>query len=46
VLGYVLALTLGMGPLGAWVGLVAAMISQAVITGFIFKQGKWKTIEL
>lgn len=44
VLGYVLALNLGMGPVGAWLGLVAAMVSQAVITGVVFRRGRWKSI--
>jgi putative MATE family efflux protein len=46
VLGYVLALTLGMGPIGAWLGLVAAMVAQAAITWFIFRRGRWRTIRL
>ena len=44
VLGYVLALNLGMGPVGAWLGLVAAMVSQAAITWAIFRRGRWKSI--
>lgn len=43
-LAYLLALTLNMGPIGAWLGLAISMVVQALITGFIFKRGKWKRI--
>jgi Na+-driven multidrug efflux pump len=45
VLGYLLALTWGMGPVGAWVGLLVSMVVQAAATGVIFRRGKWKKIE-
>lgn len=41
---YVLALVLGMGPIGAWLGLAISMLAQALFTGAIFKRGKWKKI--
>lgn len=45
VVGYLLALTAGIGPAGAWIGLLVSMIAQAAITGFVFRRGKWKSIE-
>jgi len=45
-LGWLLALHLGMGPAGVWIGMVASMLAQAVYTGIVFKNGKWKRIEL
>lgn len=45
-LAYVLALPLHLGPIGAWIGLAVSMVAQALITGYIFKLGKWKTIVL
>lgn len=41
---YLLALVLGMGPIGAWLGLALAMVAQAFFTGTIFKRGRWKKI--
>jgi Na+-driven multidrug efflux pump len=41
---YLLALTLGMGPVGAWLGLALSMVFQALFTGVIFKMGRWKNI--
>jgi len=45
-LAWFLALHLGMGPIGAWIGFGVSMLSQALITGVIFKRGRWKTIEI
>ena len=41
---YLLALKLGMGPIGAWLGLALSMVAQAFFTGVIFKMGRWKKI--
>ncbi len=45
-LAYLLTVVFGYGPMGAWIGLTAAWIMQAVTVGVIFKRGKWKSIEL
>lgn len=45
-LAWLLALKLGMGPIGAWIGLGASMVAQAVFTGVVFKAGRWKKIEI
>jgi putative MATE family efflux protein len=45
-LAYLLAITCHLGPVGAWIGLATSMVAQALVTGYIFKRGKWKTIEL
>lgn len=45
-LAYLLALTLGLGPIGAWIGLAVSMVAQALFTGGLFRLGRWKRIEL
>ncbi len=45
-LAYLFTITLGYGPTGAWLGLALSVIVQALIIGWIFKRGKWKTIKL
>lgn len=45
-LAYLFTITLGYGPTGAWFGLAVSVIVQALIIGWIFKRGKWKTIKL
>ena len=45
-LAYILALVVGMGPVGAWLGLAFSMVVQALVTGMIFKRGRWKRIVL
>ncbi len=42
-LAYVLALPLGMGPPGAFLAIALAYSTLAVVSGVIFKQGRWKT---
>jgi putative MATE family efflux protein len=42
-LAYVLAITLGMGPTGAFWAITIAFSSLAVVSGLIFRRGKWKT---
>ena len=44
VVGYLLALTGGLGPVGAWIGLLVSMVAQAALTGFVFRRGKWRSI--
>ncbi|HEX6913481.1 MAG TPA: MATE family efflux transporter [Longimicrobium sp.] len=41
-LAYVLAHTLGMGPAGAFWAITIAFSSLAVVSGVIFRRGKWK----
>jgi len=45
-LAYTMAVSLRVGPTGAWLGLAIAIIVQAFIVGAIFKRGKWKRIKL
>ncbi|MBC7286540.1 MAG: MATE family efflux transporter [Armatimonadetes bacterium] len=46
IVAYTLAIPLGWGPPGTWVGMATAMLGQATTVGTIFKRGKWKTIRL
>ncbi len=39
---YVLAYPLGMGPRGVFLALALAYSALAVVSGVIFKQGRWK----
>jgi len=43
---YLLAIPVGMGPLGAWIGLSAAWAMQSLMVAWLFRRGKWKQIEL
>jgi Na+-driven multidrug efflux pump len=45
-LAWLLALRLGMGPAGVWIGMLASMLAQAIYTGVVFRAGRWKKIEL
>jgi len=42
-LAYVLAVPLGMGPLGAFLSITIAFSSLAVVSGLLFRRGGWKT---
>lgn len=42
-LAYLLAVTLGMGPLGAFWAITIAFSILAVVSGLIFRLGRWKT---
>jgi Na+-driven multidrug efflux pump len=42
-LAYVLAVPLGMGPLGAFLAITIAFSTLAVVSGLLFRRGKWKT---
>jgi putative MATE family efflux protein len=42
-LAYVLAVPLGMGPLGAFLAITAAFSTLAVVSGLLFRRGTWKT---
>ena len=41
-LAYVLAVSLGMGPLGAFWAITIAFSSLAVVSGLLFRRGRWK----
>lgn len=43
---YLLAITLGMGTLGVWIGFDIAMVAQLVILAGRFNQGRWQQIRL
>lgn len=42
-LAYVLALPLGLGPQGAFAAIAVAYSTLAVVSGVLFKRGRWKT---
>ncbi|HET6229617.1 MAG TPA: MATE family efflux transporter [Longimicrobiaceae bacterium] len=42
-LAYVLAKTLGMGPRGVFIALPIAFSTHAVVSGLLFRRGRWKT---
>ena len=42
VLGYTLAIGLGMGLLGAWLAMAVDQIARAVIIHYRFRRGGWK----
>ena len=41
-LAYVLAVSMGIGPLGAFWAITIAFSTMAVVSGLIFRRGKWK----
>jgi putative MATE family efflux protein len=45
-LAYVITVVLQHGPIGAWLGLAASAVLQAIMLLIIFKRGRWKQIEL
>lgn len=42
-LAYVLAHTMGLGPVGAFSAITIAFSSLAVVSGVVFRRGRWKT---
>ena len=42
-LAYLLAVSFGMGPHGVFVAILASFSLLAVVSGLVFKRGKWKT---
>jgi putative MATE family efflux protein len=42
-LAYLLAITLGVGPTGAFWAITIAFSSLALVSGLIFRRGRWKT---
>jgi putative MATE family efflux protein len=45
-LAYILAFTLGMGSLGAWIALSVTQGIQGILSLILFKQGKWKSVKV
>ena len=45
-LAYLMTVNFAMGPIGAWIGISAGTVLQALMVAWIFKRGKWKQIEL
>jgi Na+-driven multidrug efflux pump len=41
-LGWFLAMTLGFGPTGIFVAMMLAFSSVAVVSGVVFRRGRWK----
>jgi len=41
---YVLTIPVGLGVLGAWLGILAMLASQALVLRYRFGSGRWKTI--
>jgi putative MATE family efflux protein len=42
-LAYVLALKVGLGPRGVFIAITVAFSTLAVVSGLVFRRGKWKT---
>ena len=45
-LAYVLAIVLGLGPRGVFLAVMIAFSTLAVVSGVIFRRGRWKTRKL
>lgn len=45
-LAYVLAIYLGLGPVGIFISIAAAVTLHAVVSVLVFRRGKWKTIQV
>jgi Na+-driven multidrug efflux pump len=41
-LAYVLSVSLGMGPRGVFIAITIAFSTLAVVSGAVFRQGRWK----
>ncbi len=42
-LAWLLAIQLGMGPRGVYIAMTVAFSTLAVVSGVIFRKGRWKT---
>jgi Na+-driven multidrug efflux pump len=42
-IAYVLAIALGLGPPGVFISITIAFSTLAVVSGALFKRGRWKT---
>ena len=45
-LAYILPHMFGMGIMGIWIAVITGIIVQAVLLGYMFRQGNWKTVTL
>ncbi|MDP2796137.1 MAG: MATE family efflux transporter [Methanoregula sp.] len=45
-LAYILPHMFGMGVMGIWIAVITGIIIQAVLLGYMFRQGNWKTVAL
>jgi MATE family multidrug resistance protein len=45
-LAYLLAITLGYGPTGVWVAMVASMVCYSLLMSLRFRSGRWKHIRV
>jgi putative MATE family efflux protein len=45
-LAYILSHISGMGITGIWIAVIAGIVVQAVLLGYMFRQGNWKTVAL
>jgi putative MATE family efflux protein len=45
-LAFLLAVTLGMGPLGVYIAIPVAETAMAIALFILFRKGKWKTVKL
>lgn len=43
-LAYLLAISAGLGPLGAWIAMITSMTIQGILMGIRFKNSRWKHI--
>ena len=45
-LAWFLAIPMGLGPNGVFIAIMVAFSTLAVVSGILFKQGRWKRIEV
>ena len=45
-LAYILPHMFGMGIMGIWIAVITGIVVQAVLLGYMFRQGNWKTVAL
>ena len=45
-LAYILPHMFGMGIMGIWIAVITGIVVQAVLLGYMFRQGNWKTVTL
>jgi Na+-driven multidrug efflux pump len=45
-LAYILPPMFGMGITGIWIAVITGIIVQAVLLGYMFRWGNWKTVSL
>jgi len=45
-LAWLLALNLGLGPVGVWSAMVSSMVMQGLMMSWRFREGKWKQVKV